>query len=245
MKKLSVAVLLTLSFLVQCDRLWAQCSPSPGASGTTFAFGVTDSVTPLQFVPSPFIVCDNGTLYYHGNNPDTVYLEGSARLVVATSFNLVVFMRNNCQLRLDSAGGMHHFDRIVYDPTFTTFVDTAGIVVVNGFTSCPGMSYTYSNFPNAASPCAVATSAEPRHDARPQVWTQPVPAIAWVELPSALQFNARLTLWSMDGREMLRLQHVQGPRVGMDIAHVPPGIYLLQVETADGRLHASAKLLVQ
>jgi hypothetical protein len=233
MRHILLFALMLLS-VANSTTLLAQCAPAPRVGGTTFAYGVMDSVTPAQVhPPQPYIVCDNASLYYFGNDPDTIYLEGSAQLKVGSSFNLVVYLRNNCSLRLDLVqSATKHFNKIVYDPTFTSFIDTAGIVVVNGFTACTGMAYSYAAFPNGNSPCAQATGTAAI--APQSAWTVwPNPARDWLEVTTGARVpkGTKAELFSMDGR-MVREQAVaEGQRIA--VGDLPRGFYTLRLVGPD------------
>jgi Secretion system C-terminal sorting domain len=226
MKKLS-ALLLMLG-LAGTQAAMAQCSPAPRATGTTFAYGVTDSVSPFQTAPQPYVVCDNASLYYVGNDPDTVYLEGSAQLYVESCFNLVVYMRNNSQLRCGTSPGTRVFKDILYDPTFTTFVDTAGTTIQN-MTACPAMSYNYMHFPSGASPCGGATSVGGALAAAAWgAYPNPAQGMLHLQLPADWHGPVQASLHSMDGRSVATTSMV-GPQAQMDLDHLPAGNYLLRL----------------
>ncbi len=219
-------LLLLFAFLLGTTQAYAQCTPAPRVGGTTFAFGVTDSVTPTQFVPGPYIVCDNASLYYYGNNPDTIYLEGSARLHVAFSWNLVVYMRNNSQLKCDTTPALRTFAHVIYDPTFTTFVDTAASTILN-LTSCMAMSYDYNAFPGGISPCSTPTSLAARTAPQLDVFPNPVTENLHLRLPANWQDGAVVMIYGMDGRQVGK-HFVSGLDPMVDVTTLPPGNYLLR-----------------
>jgi hypothetical protein len=220
--------LLLFSCLSVSHKLMAQCSPAPRVTGTTFAFGVTDSVTPSQTAPQPYLVCDNASLFYFGNDPDTVYLEGSARLWVKSCFNLVVYMRNNSQLRCDTVTLTRVFSDVIYDPTFTTFVDTAGSVFQH-FTSCLSMAYNYAAFPNGNAPCASPTGWEEKADALSwEAYPNPVTTTLHLSLPVAWRGIVHCELYRLDGG-LVAQQTVSHANADIDLARYPAGNYLLRL----------------
>ncbi len=140
-----------LSLIAIPQLIHAQCTPVIPAHAQVIPFGVTDSS--VNHPGSVHHVCFNSFYYYYNNNPDTIYLEGSARLTIGFSTNLTVFMQNNCHLIIDTTtSGLYDIKKIVYDPTFTLFVDTSH-ATIDSLVSCPGMTYNYSNFPGGQSPC--------------------------------------------------------------------------------------------
>lgn len=232
MKHLSRILMPLLVLVATVQFLAAQCSPAPGTGGTTFPYGVTDSITPMLFRPQPFIACDNALLYYDGNNPDTIYLETSTRLVVGSCFNLVVYMRSNSQLRIDLIStGMRQFQEIIYDTSYTTFVDTAGMTVVNGLTACPGLTYSFAAFPNGTSPC-ITTGVSPASNDTPilKVWPQPATDGLHLSLPRRAT-GATVGLFALDGRQVLR-ETLSGSELRLPVADLPGGLYLLRVSDA-------------
>ncbi len=139
---------ICFAFISRAD---AQCTPLIPSNVQIIPFGVTDSS--YDHPGSTHHVCFNSFYYYYNNNPDTIYLEGSARLTVGFSTNLTVYMQNNAQLIIDTTtSGLYDFKKIVYDPTFTLFVDTS-YATIDSLISCPGMTYNYSNFSGSISPC--------------------------------------------------------------------------------------------
>lgn len=235
--KFSVSIVfILLALLSTLQLVKAQCSPTPNAGGTTFAYGVTDSITPLVFEPQPFVACDNALLYYYGNNPDTIYMESSSRLVVKSSFNLVVYLRNNCQLRIDTTSpAIKHFRQIFYDTTYTTFVDTVGITVVNGLTACPGLSFAYSAFPNGLSPCTLPTGIQNLQGSI-NAEVSPIPASEYINISlSQTAFPVELTLYGTDGK-MLRNQVLTFNTTKLDVSGLPSGMYMLTLSNSKSRL---------
>jgi Secretion system C-terminal sorting domain len=233
MKKFTFALFLLC--LLSVAQLAAQCAPSPRSTGTTFAFGVTDSVTPALFVPQPFVVCDNASLYYYGNNPDTVYLEGSARLFVESCFNLVVYMRSNSQLRCYTTSVPRIFSAVTYDPTFTTFVDTAGSTF-QSMTSCMAMSYNYQHFPNGNSPCGTATAISDQATSTAwQAFPNPTQGLLNVDLPASWLGKVETSLFGMDGR-LVMTSTIMGPHANIDLENLPAGNYLMRLTQASKSL---------
>lgn len=236
MRRFFQALLLIIGCLSQAPAVFSQCSPSPNTGGTIFAYGVTDSITPVVFEPQPFVACDNSLIYYSGNNPDTIYMEASSRLVVRSSFNLVVYLRNNCQLHIDTtSAGIKHFKEIVYDPTFTMFVDTAGITVVNRFASCPGMTYSYAAFPNGASPCTLPNAIqEGLGSSEFHVYPQPAQDRLNISVPVTMA-QAMLTLTASDGRLVGR-HRMDAGNSQIDISNLSAGIYILMASNSKQRI---------
>ena len=236
MRRFSQVLLLIIGCLSQVPSVFSQCSPSPNTGGTTFAYGVTDSITPAVFEPQPFVACDNSLIYYSGNNPDTIYMESSSRLVVRSSFNLVVYLRNNCQLHIDTTSpGLKHFKEIVYDPTFTMFVDTAGITVVNGLTSCPGLTYSYASFPNGVSPCTLPSAiVEGLGSSEIHVYPQPAQDRLNISVPISMS-QTMLTLTASDGR-LVGQQLIGAGNSQIDISNLSAGIYILMVSNSKQRI---------
>jgi len=239
-QKLSLILMLTVVAGLGLQ-VAGQCSPAPRSSGTTFAYGVTDSVMPGLALPQPYIVCDNATLVYHGNNPDTVYLEGSAVLHVQTCANLVVYMRNNSQLRCDPVSLFRSFTHVIYDNTFTSFVDTAGSTFSN-FTVCTAMAYDYSAFPGGQSPCSAATAvtaATP--DGFLETYPNPARDVLHVQTPMAWQGRSSMQLLALDGRQLLAQDFMA--KLDIDVRSLPAGSYLLRV--SQGRQAVSRMVTVQ
>ena len=220
--------LICLLLLVSLSQLHAQCAPAPRVGGATFAYGVSDSGTPIQFVPSPYIVCDNAMLYYYGNNPDTIYLEGSTQLHVGSCFNLVVYMKNNAQLHCATDSSIRVFKHVIYDPTFTMFVDTAGSTFQT-MTSCPGMTYSYAAFPNGTSPCASPTGlSSPKTPESMQIYPQPASGLLHLRLPASWSGSSNLSLYTLEGRHVTSQPILHGTSE-IDVSGVPAGNYLLRV----------------
>lgn len=225
-------IVLAFAFLWGASEVKGQCNPQ--IHGMVFPFGVTDSITPSQYQPGPYYVCDNATLYYYGNNPDTVYLEGSARLSVGYSFNLVVYMRNNSALIMDTATANWQMSRIVHvyhDTLYTYFQDTAG-VQIQGLTACPSMAYDYSLFPNNVSPCSLPSSVEPTaQDGVFSVDVYPNPAISEIFIAAHTVLPAPMQLMLLDSQgRQIRCEWTQDAQTRWDISELPTGIYLLGVK---------------
>ena len=163
-------------------------------------------------------------------------MESSSRLVVRSSFNLVVYLRNNCQLRMDTTvAGTKHFRQIFYDTTYTTFVDTAGITVVNGMTACPGLAYSYSAFPNGLSPCTLPTGIQNLQGSI-NAEVSPIPSSEYINISlSQTTFPVELTLFGTDGR-MLRNEILTSHATKLDVSSLPSGVYLMSLINSKSRL---------
>ena len=237
MKKLLLALCAAFASL---SPTYSQCMVSPSSQGTTFAYGVTDSITPTQSVASPFIACDNSSIYYYGNSPDTIFLEGSAHLKIGACWNLVVYMRNNCRLEIDTtiSASQRQIAHIYFDPAFTTFQDTAGTNIL-AMTSCPGLSYTYSNFPNSQSPCALPTGAESREIQAFEVY--PNPATEGFNI-SISEEKALVEIMGYDGR-LIDRRTIQRGDSRIQTTDWPKGLYLVRVSA--GKASATRKLMVR
>lgn len=237
MRTLNYALSLTLCLII-AKTVMSQCTPVLPSSFYGVPFGGTDTL-----MPSPDVnhyQCDNSTFYYYDNNPDTIFMEGSARLTVGGSTNLVIYMKNNCQLINDtSSAGIKHVTALIYDPAFTTFVDTAGITF-DTIISCPGLAFDYSNH-GGASPCAtLGTEDNPSN----LLTVYPNPVIYDNFQIAGLQpemLPAQIEILDMSGR-MVMTSVLNGPWV--NITSMPSGIYLVNLRMDNGE-KAVKKIIIR
>jgi hypothetical protein len=146
------------------------------------------------------------------------------------------YMRNNGQLRCDTAPGTRVFRHLIYDPTFTTFVDTAGATFQN-MTSCPAMSYNYMHFPSGASPCGGATGVgNALTSAAWLAYPNPAQGTLHLQLPADWNGRVQASLYGMDGKLALS-STLAGPQPEIGLENLPAGSYLLRL-TQGGKMVA-------
>lgn len=227
--------ILILSVGVISSHITAQCFPTLPAHAQTIPFGVNDSN--FNHPGSVHHVCFNGQYYYYGNNPDTIFLEGSARLIIGFSYNLTVFMSNNAQLIIDTTtSGLYYIKKIVYDTTYTMFVDTS-YATIDSLIECPGLIFNYVNFPHAISPC-YTLGDESLKDYECNIY--PTLTDGGINIITSLgDFNVDVS--DLSGRNIL---HASNSNF-ISIAGHSPGIYLISLYNSEGLVIAKRKIILR
>jgi hypothetical protein len=193
-----IVSLCLLLALFHANRLEAQCSPLIDATTRVTATGNIQDTSFASF-HSKYLVCHNAQLYYYGNSPDTIFLEGSARLVIGMCWNLTVYMRPNAMLQIDTSQlGMKRIGSIVYQPLFVGFQDTAG-VMIDTMITCTALGYNYSAFPSGISPCGGMIATDAFSDFRSGL-LYPVPAQDYIYLPDNIDPKGEYRIYSVQGK---------------------------------------------
>jgi hypothetical protein len=192
---LSIVILLGLLFT---NKLQAQCLPWISPSIRVTATGNTLDSSFASF-HSKYLVCNNAQLYYYGNSPDTIFVEGSGKLIIGYCWNLTVYMRPNAMLQIDTTQlGMKRIGSIVYQPLFLGFQDTSG-VIIDTMISCTSLQYNYAGFPSGTGPCNNSVAVEPLAETEGS-YLYPVPASDFVFLPAELKASGEYYLYNIQGR---------------------------------------------
>lgn len=216
-----------LSVIYHSNSLQAQCVPVLDSAVRITTIGNLQDSSFASF-HSKYLVCDNAQLYYIGNSPDTIFLEGSARLVIGMCWNLTIYMRPNSMLRIDTAqSGLKRIGSIVYQPLFVGFQDTAG-VMIDTLITCTSLSYNYNAFPSGQNPCGTSTSTESITDLK-SGWLYPVPTKDFIYLPNPLFANSDYSIYSIDGK-CLKSGKIEQEKVSVE-ALASEQIYLILLNT--------------
>lgn len=214
MKKLFYLICFcVLPLILGSSSLKAQCSPVMDAAVRITSIGNIQDSSFASF-HSKYLVCDNAQLYYVGNSPDTIFLEGSARLVIGMCWNLTIYMRPNSMVQIDTAQlGLKRIGSIVYQPLFIGFQDTAG-VVIDTMITCTSLSYNYNAFPSGQSPCGTTISTESTIDLKSGL-LYPVPAKDYIYLPNPVQGNGDYSIYSVEGK-CLKAGKIEQNRISIE-----------------------------
>lgn len=218
MKKLYFILAMFICIMF-ANKLQAQCFPLIPANVQVISPVANDS---SMDHPGPtHHVCFNGMYYYYNNNPDTIYLDGSAILTIGFCYNLTIYMRNNSQLHIDtSTSGLYHIKKIVYDTTYTWLTDTVWATVDSAI-ACPGMSYNYANFPGGTSPCLTLGDEEASGS---EISIYPTITNGELMIESSIS-DYEISVYDLTGRVVLSARDKNIISIG---SH-SPGLYLVNI----------------
>lgn len=210
--------------ILTAGKLQAQCFPVIPSNVQVISPIANDS---SMDHPGPtHHVCFNGMYYYYNNNPDTIYLDGSAILTIGFCYNLTIYMRNNSQLHIDTTtAGLYQIKKIVYDTAYTWLTDTVWATVDSAI-ACPGMSFNYANFPGGISPCLTLGDEEISGS---EIKIYPTITNGELMIESSIS-DYEVNVVDMMGRIVL----LSRDRNSISIGDQSPGLYVVNIRK-DGR----------
>lgn len=211
----------------------AQCTPPPvPGNATVLPPAKVDSA--FSSPATAYYLCDNSTLYYSGLTPDTIYMGGSASLVILGSQDLTIYMNANCHLAVDTTTSvLKHIRLLAFRPIFTSFQDTS-FATIDAVQACSQLTYDFSQFPGGENPCAALPTAEAS-----------LGAAAWSAFPNPFS-QALQVQWEGGGKaRQVQVLDALGTRVAeawvqagtsaaLAVAHLPAGLYTVRMQDGAG-----------
>jgi hypothetical protein len=223
--------LLGLAALPLCVQ--AQCTPPPiPGSATVLPPAKVDSA--LGSPATTYFLCDNATLYYSGLMPDTIFMGGSARLVLLGSQDLTIYMNANCRLEIDTTtSALKHIRLLAFRPIFTSFQDTS-FATIDAVQTCTQLNYDFSQFPGGENPCAAlpvaeAALGEAAWSAFPNPFVQAL-QVQWEGGGKARQVQVLDAL----GTVVVEARVHAGAAEALAVAHLPAGLYMVRLQDGAG-----------
>ena len=231
MKK--IFTLFFLSFELLSASIQAQIYttdvPVSAAFDSTYivAFSITDSIDINNhpgYMQGQFLLCGNSTFIFKGNQSSSMpsfYLQPGSTLILKDSyFYPTVYMSGNSHL--DALGGNQNIN--CYRDSLATLADTANVLWLKD-SIYSQMNFSFTNWPNAASPCSLSPNSIRQLNAFRAYLTVQQGHLFYT-LSSEKQTS--LSVFDLQGRKLIT--NIISARGQIDLGHYASGIYIVHLQ---------------